>query len=86
MDDLEPPTWLESRESVLQNKKLTDILEIPHDSSFFFIDLSSIIQQHTYWKQELPFVMPYYAIKCNPNTTIISLLHQLGTSFDCASQ
>lgn len=86
MRDLEPPTWQESRESVLQNKQLTHIIETPHDTSFFLIDLSYIIQQHSYWKQELPFVTPYYAIKCNPNRVISKLLHQLGVRFDCASK
>ncbi len=86
MRDLEPPSWQESRTNVLQNKQLTNIIETPHDTSVFLIDLSCIIQQHAYWKQELPFVTPYYAIKCNPNPIIITLLQQLGTNFDCASE
>jgi ornithine decarboxylase len=37
------------------------------------------------WKQELPNVKPYYAVKCNPETSLIQALSSMGVGFDCAS-
>lgn len=33
----------------------------------------------------LPRVKPHYAVKCNPDPAMLSLLASLGTGFDCAS-
>ncbi len=59
--------------------------EPSHNRAFFKIDLSKIINQYNLWNEELPFVKPYYAIKCNPNSQIIRLLASLWCNFDCAS-
>jgi len=55
------------------------------DESFYVIDLGCIRQQVLQWRTLLPRVVPYYAVKCNPNPVIIRLLAELGTNFDCAS-
>ena len=56
------------------------------DSAFYIVDLTKIIEQYHKWFEHLPNITPYYAIKCNPNKTIIQLLGKLGVNFDCASQ
>lgn len=56
------------------------------DSAFYIVDLTKIIEQHSKWIENLPNITPYYAIKCNPNKTVIKLLDKLGANFDCASQ
>ena len=56
------------------------------DSAFYIVDLTKIIEQYNKWFEYLPNIHPYYAIKCNPNKTIIKLLDKLGVNFDCASQ
>lgn len=56
------------------------------DSAFYIVDISSVISQYQRWIKELPNIRPYYAIKCNPNNSIIKLLSRLGTGFDCASR
>lgn len=33
----------------------------------------------------MPRVVPFYAIKCNPDAGIVRLLAALGAGFDCAS-
>ena len=38
------------------------------------------------WFRELPTVKPYYAVKCNPDPTLIDILRGFGFGFDCASQ
>lgn len=56
------------------------------EQSFVLVDLGDIIRQYHRWKKNLPRVIPYYAIKCNPCPIIIELLNKLGCCFDCASQ
>jgi len=49
------------------------------------IDLGSVIHQLNNWKQLLPRVQPFYAIKAFPNINVIRVMHLLGVNFDCAS-
>jgi ornithine decarboxylase len=37
------------------------------------------------WKQQLPRVRPYYAVKSNPEKPLLERLASLGAGFDCAS-
>ena len=55
-------------------------------ASFLVTNLASIRSMHAQWKAELPMVKPFYAVKCNPDPTILRLLASLGCGFDCASQ
>ena len=54
-------------------------------ASFRITNLSAVAQQYNLWRKELPMVQPYYAVKCNPDTNILSLLAKLGCKFDCAT-
>jgi diaminopimelate decarboxylase len=38
------------------------------------------------WKRQLPDVIPYYAVKCNPDPVILNVLGKMGVNFDCATQ
>ena len=53
--------------------------------SFLVTNLNSVLKQFNQWKQELPMVDPFYAVKCNPDPAIVRLLASLGCSFDCAT-
>lgn len=33
----------------------------------------------------MPRVMPFYAVKCNPEPSMVAVLAALGAGFDCAS-
>ena len=55
-------------------------------NSFYMVDLGDIIRQHIEWVDLLPNIHPFYAIKCNPDPIIISLLNYVGCGFDCASK
>ena len=37
------------------------------------------------WRAELPFVTPYYAVKCNPEPQFLNMLYDRDVRFDCAS-
>lgn len=55
------------------------------DDGFFLCDLNVICSKLRAWKHLFPRVRPYFAIKCNPDPMIVSLIGLLGESFDCAS-
>jgi len=56
------------------------------EDAFFVCDLGDIIQKFNIWKSNLPRVEPFYAVKCNDDLRVLSLLAKLGTGFDCASK
>ncbi|PWN29620.1 ornithine decarboxylase [Jaminaea rosea] len=55
------------------------------ENAFFVADLSEIYRQHLRWLRALPRIVPFYAVKCNPDPHVLRLLAALGTGFDCAS-
>lgn len=52
---------------------------------FFVNDVGVVERQYNRWVNNLPGVRPFYAVKCNPDTTLLRTLHSLGAGFDCAS-
>ncbi|KAL9655593.1 hypothetical protein ABK040_002257 [Willaertia magna] len=56
------------------------------EEPFYIVDLSDVYRQMKCWREELPRVTPFYAIKCNPNPHIMKVIAQLGGGFDVASK
>ncbi|RKP08662.1 ornithine decarboxylase [Thamnocephalis sphaerospora] len=56
------------------------------ENAFFVADLSHLHLQQRRWKEHLPRVQPFYAVKCNPSPPVLRTLAALGTNFDCASK
>ncbi|OIV96299.1 hypothetical protein TanjilG_09726 [Lupinus angustifolius] len=56
------------------------------DSPFLVLDLGVIMHLMEKWTTNLPTVQSYYAVKCNPNPSLLGVLAALGSSFDCASR
>lgn len=56
------------------------------EKAFYIVDLSEIHRAWIQWMTLMPNVLPYYAIKCNPNPVILETLASLGANFDCASE
>ncbi|KAK2581901.1 hypothetical protein KPH14_002358 [Odynerus spinipes] len=56
------------------------------EDAFYILDVGTIIQKHKEWIKKIPRVVPHYAIKCNPDPTVIKILAALNASFDCASE
>lgn len=50
------------------------------------IDLTKINDAYALWRQHLPQVHVYYAMKCNPHPSILQRMNELGIHFDCASK
>ena len=54
--------------------------------AFFVVDLTMVLSKLTSWKNLMPRVKPFYAVKCNNDAAICRLLALAGCGFDCASQ
>ncbi|XP_033226728.1 ornithine decarboxylase 1-like [Belonocnema kinseyi] len=85
-------TNLDERIHVLDNASspMTVIRDIAmsgvQEEAFYVLDIGDIVQKYQIWKEKLPRVDPYYAVKCNDNLTVLEVLAALGTGFDCASK
>jgi ornithine decarboxylase len=56
------------------------------EDPFYIIDVGIIRQKLFLWRQCLPRVEPFYAMKCNPHPAILRMLKAFGVGFDCASK
>jgi len=56
------------------------------EDAFFIADLGDVARKYDKWRELLPRVEPFYAVKCNTDPAVLKLLARLGTGFDCASQ
>lgn len=56
------------------------------NNSFYVYDLPMLRQRIAQWNAKLPYVQPFYAMKCNPDRNIMSTLSSHRVGFDCASQ
>jgi ornithine decarboxylase len=67
---------------------IQDVLSLRGESQdpFYLVDLETIADKYVQWRQLLPMVTPFYAVKCNPNPEILRTLQRLGAGFDCASR
>lgn len=54
--------------------------------SFYIADLGVLRGKINEWRKELPDVRPFYAIKCNPDKTMLKTMIAEGLGFDCASK
>ncbi|KAK7283438.1 hypothetical protein RIF29_12954 [Crotalaria pallida] len=78
---------LSSKEGSIHDFIQSLILEKPEmDSPFLVLDLGVVVDLMNTWATKLPTVQPFYAVKCNPNTSLLGSLSALGSGFDCASR
>ncbi|KAF7379224.1 hypothetical protein HZH68_017069 [Vespula germanica] len=56
------------------------------EDAFYLLDLGIIMKKHQDWIKKMPRIVPYYAVKCNPNPMVIKLLADMNACFDCASK
>jgi len=62
------------------------LAEHPKEDPFYCVDLRWVAEKYAEWKENLPRVRPFMAVKCMPDRAIMTLLHRLGAGFDCASK
>ena len=70
-----------------KENKLADILKIARKKGtpVFILDHKKIRENYREFKEALPRVQAYYAVKANSNPEIVKTLYKMGASFDVAS-
>jgi ornithine decarboxylase len=66
----------------------TDVLQqlaTTHGTPLFIIDHDELRSNYAMFKQNLPRVQAYYAVKANPDPVIVKTLFEAGASFDISS-
>jgi len=56
------------------------------DEPFYIVNVDHLLQSYERWVDYLPYIHPFYAVKCNSNPVLLRILCDLGCNFDCASQ
>ncbi|GBM33411.1 Ornithine decarboxylase [Araneus ventricosus] len=92
--NLNETIWHPRRErkmSEVRNQAILDVIKNcivkkNNDIPFYVADFSDVLYKCRYWKTKLPGVEPFYAVKCNSDPMLLSLLVSLGIQFDCASK
>ncbi|OQV13176.1 Ornithine decarboxylase [Hypsibius exemplaris] len=69
---------------VNEHIKLSD--EQGKEDAFYVVNLGDVVQKLHLWRDKLPRVEPFYAVKCNDDPAVLQTLAALGTGFDCASK
>jgi ornithine decarboxylase len=68
-----------------EKKDLLQRLAREHGTPIFVIDHEKIRENYREFKEYLPRVQAYYAVKANSNPEIVRTLYRMGCSFDVAS-
>jgi ornithine decarboxylase len=66
-------------------KELLLNLAKEHGTPIFIIDHAKIRENYRVFKEHLPTVQAYFAVKANSNPEIVKTLYKIGASFDVAS-
>ncbi|MDD1718419.1 MAG: type III PLP-dependent enzyme [Methanoregulaceae archaeon] len=66
-------------------KELLTELAREHGTPIFVIDHEKIRNNYREFREHLPFVQVYYAVKANSDPGIVRTLYEIGCSFDVAS-
>ncbi|XP_003748398.1 ornithine decarboxylase [Galendromus occidentalis] len=56
------------------------------DEAFFICDLHDVEYKCRLWRQSMPGIVPYYAVKSNPDPLLCRVLFTNGVKFDCSNQ
>jgi len=78
------PRLAAPREVVVQ--EMTRQVARGAEDPFFVVDIGAALDRLSLWRELLPEVEPFYAVKCCPDPTLLYALAQAGMGFDCASR
>ncbi|GLI59190.1 hypothetical protein VaNZ11_001024 [Volvox africanus] len=70
----------------MKQEAVKHILRHKPDDTFYVVDLANVQRMFKAWRAAMPRVVPFYAVKCNPEPGILKLLVAMGAGFDCASK
>lgn len=66
-------------------KEMLEKIAREHGTSVFIIDHEKIRQNYREFREKLPDVQAYFAVKANSNPEIVKTMYDMGASFDVAS-
>ena len=69
---------------MVQPAQLQELARI-HGTPLFVVDHDVLRRNYEEFKQQLPRVQAYYAVKANSDPAIVETLYRVGASFDVAS-
>ena len=72
--------------SVLSSKACNNTKSVDVEDAFFICDLADVVRKMKIWREQLPRVTPFYAVKCNEDPAMLGMMEKLGANFDCASK
>ena len=75
-----------SERHLIQNCIFDEVRRANDEEAFFIVDLGQVKRLCRMWEQNLPGILPHYAVKCNPNSRLIETLASMGVNYDCASE
>uniref|UniRef100_A0A6A7G918 Ornithine decarboxylase 1 n=1 Tax=Hirondellea gigas TaxID=1518452 RepID=A0A6A7G918_9CRUS len=75
-------SWTQATDSLLKRQ----IRDSSRENPFYLVDLASIRRKCLHWFRVFPKIVPFYAMKCNPDSAILAVLAAMNIGFDCASQ
>ena len=58
----------------------------PNVDSYLQYNMSTLRSLINEWKTAFPYIQPFFAVKCNPDIKLMSILYEEGSGFDCASR
>ncbi|KAK8759283.1 hypothetical protein V5799_003086 [Amblyomma americanum] len=81
----------DSEDLVHVEEKVTDVARKVIDSqiaddAFFVCDLRDLEAKIKLWRQEMPRVTPFYAVKACSDPVILHILNFYGVNFDCSNK
>ena len=68
-----------------KQKKMLEKIAREHGTPVFIIDHEKIRENYREFREKLPDVQAYFAVKANSNPEIIKTMYDMGASFDVAS-
>lgn len=68
-----------------EQKKMLEKIAREHGTPVFIIDHEKIRENYREFREKLPDVQAYFAVKANSNPEIIKTMYDMGASFDVAS-
>src|SRR3989338_1497553 len=68
-----------------KRKEMLQTLAKKYGTPLFIVDHDQIRENYKEFREQLPFVQAYYAVKANSDPEIVKTLCSMGASFDVAS-
>ncbi|XP_011314499.1 ornithine decarboxylase 2 [Fopius arisanus] len=66
---------------------MKSIIEVDEqEEAFYLLDVEDVVRKHRGWLEKMPRVFPHFALKCNPDPTVVRTIAALNGRYDCASK